>query len=276
VNVVIAIVHEGLSLYFTNPPAIFRNISWERIVEKKVLLIFSTILLLISFCTQKTVTDVDGNIYHTVKIGNQIWMTENFRSTKFNDGTSISHVPDSVSWHSLATPGYCFFGNTTNPDTIKLFGALYNWYCTKSDKFAPPGWHVPTDEDWEALQDYLIKHGYNWDGVKSGNRIGKSLAVQFGWKPFGIKGMPGNCMEDNNRSGFSGFPAGFRYDSRDSAGWYPVFRANGHKAAWWSATEIDESIATVYVLGFCVDYLIKFQQWLKTCGYSVRLVKDSN
>jgi uncharacterized protein (TIGR02145 family) len=245
-------------------------------MRKNILLISSIVVVFISVCTRNAVTDVDGNIYHTVKIGNQVWMIENFRSTKFNDGTPIPHVADSVSWHSLTSPGYCFYWNTTNPDTIKRFGALYNWYCTNSDKFTPCGWHVPTDEDWETLQNYLIEHGYNWDGVKSDNRIAKSLAARSGWKPFGIKGMPGNVMKDNNKSGFSGFAAGFRFDSRDSVGWYPVFEAIGHKAAWWSASEIDKSTATVYGMGFCVDYLIKYQVWLKTCGYSVRLVKDRN
>lgn len=237
-----------------------------------------TLILLLTFlsCSRNaTVTDADGNVYHTVRIGKQIWMVENFRSTKFNDGTPIAHVPDSVSWQNLVSPGYCFFGNTTNQDTIKLFGALYNWYCVKSTKFAPAGWHVPNDDDWEKLQNFLINKGYNWDGVKRGNHIAKAIAAQSGWKPFGITGMPGNEMQNNNKSGFNGYPAGFRYDSRDSIGWYPHYQALKHKAAWWSATEINESIASVFAIGFCVDYLIKYHQWLKTCGYAVRMVKDS-
>ena len=245
---------------------------------KPLLLTGSMFLILFSSCTRNSITDADGNIYHTVRIGNQVWTAENFRTTKFNDGAPLPHVPDSVAWHSLTTPGYCFYGNTNNTDTIKRFGALYNWYCVDSKKFAPPGWHVPTDDDWDTLQNYLIKHGYNWDGVKRDNRIAKSLAARSGWKPFGIEGMPGNNMEDNNRSGFTGFAAGFRNDSRDSTnGHSPVsmFWAIDHKAAWWSATEDNESIANVYGLGFCVDYLIKYEKlWLKTCGYPVRLVKN--
>jgi uncharacterized protein (TIGR02145 family) len=225
-------------------------------------------------CTSKNFTDFDGNVYKTIRIGKQTWLAENYRVTRFNDGTPIAHVPDSVAWQNLTTPGYCFYGNTTNQDTIKRFGALYNWYCVNTPGFVPPGWHVPTDEDWEELQNTLIKKGYNWDGVKRGNHVAKAIAAQSGWKPFGIKGMPGNEMQDNNKSGFNGVPSGFRYDSRDSIGWYPHYNAIRHKAAWWSATEITESIASVYVIGFCVDYLIKYHQWLKTCGYSIRLVKD--
>ncbi|HUI92714.1 MAG TPA: fibrobacter succinogenes major paralogous domain-containing protein [Chitinivibrionales bacterium] len=243
----------------------------------KLLLSAWIFLVLFSSCTRNTVTDADGNIYHTVKIGKQVWMVENFRATKWNDGTPIPHVSDSVAWHSLTTPGYCYYGNTNNADTIKRFGALYNWYCVDSKKFAPPGWHVPTDDDWDTLQNYLIRHGYNWDGERRDNRVAKSLAAQSGWKPFGIEGMPGNNMKDNNRSGFSGFAAGYRHDSRDTANWHriSVFWAAGHKAAWWSATEVTESIACVYGLGFCADYLIKYgHDWLKTCGYPVRLVRD--
>jgi uncharacterized protein (TIGR02145 family) len=241
---------------------------------KTILLLCSIFLMVGSFCARNTVTDADGNIYPAVRIGKQVWTAVNLRTTKFSDGAPIPHVPDSVAWHNLASPGYCYYGNTNNADTIKRFGALYNWYCIDSKKLAPPGWHVPTDDDWDTLQNYLIEHGYNWDGVKRDNRIAKSLAAQSGWKPFGIKGMPGNNMKDNNRSGFSGFAAGCRYDSRDSAGWYPIFETRGHRAGWWSATEFNESIGTVYGMGFCVDYLIKYKQWLKTCGYPVRLVKN--
>jgi uncharacterized protein (TIGR02145 family) len=225
-------------------------------------------------CTSNNITDIDGNVYKTIRIGNQTWLAENYRVTRFNDGTPIPRVTDSVAWQKLTTPGFCFYGNTTNQDTIKRFGALYNWHCVNTPGFVPPGWHVPTDVDWEELQNTLIKNGFNWDGVKRGNHVAKAIAAQSGWKPFGIKGMPGNEMQDNNKSGFNGVAAGFRHDSRDLVNWYPEYQAIRHKAAWWSATEITESIASVYVIGFCVDYLIKYHQWLKTCGYSIRLVKD--
>jgi uncharacterized protein (TIGR02145 family) len=242
----------------------------------KFLLTGGMLLILFSSCARNTVTDADGNIYHTVKIGNQIWTAENLRTTKWSDGAPIPHVPDSIAWHNLDSPGYCYYANTNNADTIKRFGALYNWYCVDSKKLAPPGWHVPTNDDWDTLQNYLIKHGYNWDGEKWDNRIAKSLAAQSGWKPFGIEGMPGNNMKDNNRSGFTGYAAGYRYDSRET---HPVsmYWGIGHRAAWWSATETNKSIANVYGLGFCVDNLLKYdQQWLKTCGYQVRLVKNKN
>jgi uncharacterized protein (TIGR02145 family) len=241
---------------------------------RPLVLISSISLILCLFCARNTITDADGNTYRTVKIGNQVWIAENYRATKFNDGSPIPPVPDSIAWHSLSTPGYCYYGNTNDIDTIKRFGALYNWYCVGSDKFAPPGWHVATDDDWDSLREYLIKQGYNWDGVKRDNRIAKSLAARSGWKPYGSKGMPGNNTKDNNRSGFSAFAAGCREDRRDSAALYSVFAQGGHRAAWWSGTKVNESVATAYGLGFCVDYLIKYQRLLRTCGYPVRLLKN--
>jgi uncharacterized protein (TIGR02145 family) len=246
---------------------------------KILLLVGSMSLILHSFCSRNTVTDADGNIYPTVRIGGQIWTVDNLRTTKWNDGVPIPQVPDGIAWHSLATPGFCYYRNTNNADSIRKFGALYNWYCVDSKKLAPRGWHVPTNDDWTTLQNYLIEHGYNWDRKRSENNIAKSLAARSGWKPFTIEGTPGNNMKDNNRSGFSGLAAGCRYDTRDSvqvqgSSWKGAFKAIGHKGAWWSATEVNESFGYVYGLGFCVERLIQYDMFFKTCGYSVKLVKN--
>jgi uncharacterized protein (TIGR02145 family) len=244
---------------------------------KTVLLIGCLLLILHSFCTRNTVTDADGNIYPTVRIGSQVWTAENLRTTKFNDGVPIPFVPDSTAWHNLVSPGFCYYENTNNADTIRKLGALYNWYCVDSKKLAPQGWHVPTNDDWATLQNFLIDHGYNWDRRKGGNRIAKSLAAQNGWKPYTIEGMPGNNMKENNRSGFSGLAAGYRFDLRDTiAGKPPTssFTAIRHKGAWWSATQATASMAFSYGLGFCREHLIEYNSFDKTCGYSVRLVKN--
>ncbi len=244
---------------------------------KKFLPLAAVIILLNSYCVRETVTDADGNVYSTVKIGNQVWTVENLRTTKFNDGTPIPHVPDSVDWKYLASPAYCYYGNTKNTDTIQKLGALYNWYCVDSKKLAPQGWHVPTNDDWNALQNYLIEHGYNWHRRKSGNEIAKSLAAQNGWKLFTVEGNPGHNMKENNRSGFSGIGAGYRYTSRAIIKGKSItssFTAIRHKGAWWSAVQVNESEAVTFGLGFCAEGLIRWNSFIKACGYSVRLVKD--
>jgi uncharacterized protein (TIGR02145 family) len=238
----------------------------------------SMLAVLCVSCARTTITDVDGNVYHTVRIGNQVWTTENLRTTKFSDGTPIPHVPDSVEWHSLYSPGYCYFGNTNNADSIRKLGALYNWYCVDSMKLAPPGWHVPTDDDWDTLQNYLIDHGYNWGRKSDKNVIAKALAARSGWSPFIVEGTPGNAINDNNRSGFSGFGSGSRYDTHDtvvgSIPWAGRFKGIRQRGYWWSATQINEERASVFSLSFCVESLIQYGSFFKTCGFSVRLVKN--
>jgi hypothetical protein len=84
------------------------------------------------------VTDVDGNVYHAIKIGTQIWMLENLKVTKYNDGSSIPLVTDTTTWSNLSTPAYCWYNNdlATNKDT---YGALYNWYAVNSGNLCPTG-----------------------------------------------------------------------------------------------------------------------------------------
>ena len=108
----------------------------------------------ISFTTKGLVTDIDGNVYYTVTIGSQVWMAENLKTTKHNDGTAIPLVTDPTQWGNLTTPGYCW--NNNDETTYKnTYGALYNWYTVNTGKLCPAGWHVPTDAEWTQLIDYL-------------------------------------------------------------------------------------------------------------------------
>ena len=91
-----------------------------------------------------TVTDADGNVYQTVRIGNQVWMAENLRVTKYNDGSAIPLDTSIATWNNATTPKYCFYNNTTDSGSIKKYGALYNWYVVSPanlKKIAPAGWH---------------------------------------------------------------------------------------------------------------------------------------
>lgn len=97
-----------------------------------------------SFSQPEIVTDIDGNSYKTIKIGNQLWMAENLRATKLNDGTKIPYVPDKLTWSKLNIPAYCWENNNES-DKNKKYGALYNWYTVETGKLCPIGWHVPSD-----------------------------------------------------------------------------------------------------------------------------------
>ena len=97
-----------------------------------------------------TVTDINGNLYETVKIGNQWWMTQNLKVTKYRNGETISQASTANNWKS-ANAAYCVYNNSAAAP-----GLLYNWYAVNDPRnIAPEGWHVPTDEDWAVLEQTL-------------------------------------------------------------------------------------------------------------------------
>ena len=101
--------------------------------------------------TYGTMTDQDGNIYKTIKIGTQTWMAENLRVKTYNDSSAILNVPGTPEWISNTTGAWCAYNNTTNADTISTYGLLYNWPAVSSGKLAPRGWHIPSNDDWTTL-----------------------------------------------------------------------------------------------------------------------------
>ena len=213
-----------------------------------------------------TMTDTDGNVYQTVKIGSQVWTVENLRVTKYNDGTAISFDTSATGWNYSLMQKYCYYNNTTNAESIKKFGALYNGYVVKTGKLAPAGWHVPSDAEWETLQNYLIAQGYNWDGTIDSNKIAKSLSAKTDWSTYLNTGTIGCDLTKNNSTGFSALPGGLR----NSAG---EFRSQSIHGDWWSATEKDATSAWWRNLASGDSDL--FNSYCDmSCGFSVRLVKD--
>lgn len=117
-----------------------------------------------------SVTDADGNTYMTVKINGQVWMAENLRVSKFNDGTPITKITDASGWSNTNAPAYCAFQNNDAYGTT--YGRLYNWHVVNKagtgKDVAPAGWHVPDEDDWQILYNYcnsapsyyLLENGY--------------------------------------------------------------------------------------------------------------------
>jgi uncharacterized protein (TIGR02145 family) len=216
-----------------------------------------------------SVADVDGNVYQTVKIGNQVWMAENLATTKYNDGTPVTLDTSTEAWGMETKEKYCYYNNTTNADSIKKFGALYNWEVVNPAnprKIAPSGWHLPSDSDWDTLQNFLIAKGYNWDATTTGNKIAKSLAAKADWVTSSTPGTIGCDLTKNNSSGFSALPGGFRSVLGD----FCNLSNNGY---WWSATEYDAGAALARRFFHVSDNLYR-RDYIKSCGFSVRLLKD--
>ncbi len=201
------------------------------------------------------VTDIEGNKYKTVIIGTQEWMGENLKVSKFNDGTSIPNVKDSSVWVKLITGAWCNYDN--NDSLGKVYGKLYNWYAvsknTNGDKnVCPTGWHVPIDDEWNVLVDYLggeIIAGGKMKGVD--NKMWDTLAT--------------------NTSFFTALPGGARFDYTYE---YYNFHQIGYIGAWWSSSEYIPEFAknrNIYI-GNSIAFLYNIGR--KSSGLSVRCIKD--
>jgi uncharacterized protein (TIGR02145 family) len=207
------------------------------------------------------ITDIDGNKYDVIKIGDLYWTVENLKTTKFNDGTEIELITNNKDWIDVGEnniPAYCYYDNDLS--NKHKYGALYNFHAVNTVNLAPEGWRVPTNEDWTNLENYLINNGYNWDG------IAKSMAANTDWKTNNYYGSIGNDLSKNNKSCFSALPGGYRDI-------YGNFYNIGNNGYWWSATESDASKS----YNRSLDYDLENLYWSyssKGCGFSVRLVRD--
>ena len=205
-------------------------------------------------------TDIDGNPYQTVKIGNQTWMVENLKTTKFNDGTVIPSITDSISWNGTLAPGYCFYNNDSL-NNKKTYGALYNWYAVNSGKLAPKGWHVPSDAEWTILINY-VSNKYS-----SSCSAAKTLALNSNWKLDESGCSVGNDLSKNNGSGFSAYPAGIRNFSPCS---YADLDISGN---WWSSTQMNSGSAWKISLYTNYSDVSRGSEFMQN-GMSVRCIKD--
>ncbi len=211
-----------------------------------------------------TVTDIDGNIYQTIKIGNQWWMAENLRVTRYNDSSLITQLtilsnPDTI-WANRTTEAYCNFDNNYNP----VYGLLYNWYAvSESRKLAPAGWHIPADDEWKELELYLGMSQENTDKLNwRGNNEGDKLKAEgpLGWSFY-------ENVWGTNESGFSAlggcccvFNGYFGNPGLQSTGF------------WWSSSLKDEQAWYRY-LDYKNSNIFRYYG-PKTYGFSVRCVKD--
>ena len=207
----------------------------------------------------------DGIHYKVVKIGNQIWMAENLKATKYQNGDEISNVTDDIPWNKLTTDAWC---NYMNDGAYGLrYGKLYNWYAVSDVRhIAPEGWHVATDAEWTELENYLITNGYNYNGTTTGNNIAKSLASTTDWSTYSITGAIGNDLTKNNSSGFNAFPGG----NRISNGTFSYVTSSSY---WWSSTETKTGDALGRML-YGDGQSLNSGIFAKSYGFSVRCVKN--
>jgi uncharacterized protein (TIGR02145 family) len=215
----------------------------------KIIFLLSMLLTFLPFINNmyaQTINDVEGNSYKTVTINDQVWMAENLRTTKYNDGTEIPLNGEAANWDALTEPAYCFYNNdVANKET---YGALYNWHTVAQNKLCPQGWHVPTKDDWDKLMGFIDKSKY-------AETSAQSLKSKEGWKK----------NDGLDAFGFNGLAAGF-------LSWGGFYYA-GESAYWWSVTEEHSG----YVKIWSIDDVRKaIQETIldKTSGASVRCIKN--
>ena len=221
-----------------------------------------------------TINDVDGNAYNITALGNQTWMSENLKTTKYNDGTPITGITDDASWSSLKDPAFCWYSN--NGGIRDFYGALYNWHAVKTEKLCPSGWHIPTDAEWTELEIYLQNNDFNYDGTidadldrETKNKIAKSLASESHWAESSVKGSIGNpdYQAYRNKGRFSALPSGYRNATDGS------FDGVTFSGYWWSSTENDDGKAWIRSMNE-IDCAVGRANPGKTGGFSIRCVKN--
>lgn len=203
-----------------------------------------------------TVSDIDGNVYKTIQIGTQIWMADNLKTTKLNDGTSIPLVTAPVrltdqfiAWNFMDSPAYCWYDNNEVSNKA-AYGALYNWYAVNTGKLAPVGWHVPNTLDLQKMQDFL-----------GGNKLAAEKLKEKG---------PNHWITSafaNNESGFTALPGGSRIHQG-------VYRTIGNLGDWWTSErwQFSTTNARAFEMNDSKELFWVYPE--NNCGLSVRCVKD--
>ena len=195
------------------------------------------------------VTDIDSNEYATVRIGNEYWMAENLKVTRYRDGSDIPHLIDDSLWQSANYGAYAFYNHADSLEAI--YGKLYNWFAVNDTRgLCPDGWHVPDTSEWNDM----------YRGLGLQNEVGgylKSRGIDL-WDP------PNTGA--TNTSGFTGLPAGIR----NTSGGFVLERISAY---WWSSTSTAFPFAKIYHIYYFNTNLF-IQDFVNTYGLSVRCIQD--
>jgi uncharacterized protein (TIGR02145 family) len=217
---------------------------------KKLISLCMGLVCIVFISQAQTVTDYDGNAYDTVVIGTQVWLRQNLRVTRFNDGTFIPLVTDSTEWTNTASGSRCYYNNDSAAyDTV--YGALYNGYVINDiSHICPAGWHVTTDAEWQEAESFLG----GWD--VAGGKMKETGTVHWITPNAGA----------TNSSGFTGLPGGMR----DLVN---IFSTLGENGLWWTTTAYNSStLWTTYLWNMSTG--VDHNPAPKNYGLSIRCVRD--
>lgn len=203
------------------------------------------IILILASCSNNklsndTIKDIDGIVYKTIKIGDQLWMAENLKVTHYGNGDKIPCLKDEDEWDTN-NGAYCYYDNDAN--NINKYGMLYNWFALNDKRnLAPLGWHIPSDKEWQTLIDYLGGEAL------AGGKIKRNEGVM-------------------DESGFAALLGGYRYN-------HGLFEGIGTNSYFWSSTESNGGNAWHRYLYHGTENVYRDDSGWKQGGYSIRCIKD--
>ena len=239
-------------------------------MKRRIYLLATSILIVVGImsCTKEevatsnpeygTMTDIQGNTYKTVKIGNQWWMAENLKVTVFNDKTPINAIAENEAdsiWENTSKAAYCIYDTT--------LGALYNWNVINNIKIvAPKGWHIPSDEEWKTLEKNLGMETAELDKTAwRGKEEADKLLAKYK--------APTESELDafgTNESGFNALFAGCRLFSG-------AINQEKNTAFWWSSTPSTGNEAWYRYIDAKQKKIFR-QHTYTNYGFSIRCIKD--
>jgi uncharacterized protein (TIGR02145 family) len=210
----------------------------------------STPVAAVETTVDQIVKDQDGHVYHAVTIGKQVWLAENLRSSHFRNGDVIPDVTSDRDWRRRTGPAMCNYDN--NAANASVYGSLYNWYAVNDRRnICPEGWHVPSDEEWFQLINYL-----------GGERVAGGKLKES---------ASGHWLIPNtgatNESGFTALPGGYR-------GNMGTFQILDTYAFYWTATGLSDENAWSWFLQNDSEAATHIEN-LKSFGFSIRCIKNS-
>jgi uncharacterized protein (TIGR02145 family) len=206
------------------------------------------------------ITDIDGNIYHTIGVGKRLWMVENLKTTRYADGTAITFVSNSAAWDALTTTSkaYCWYGDDINNKAT--YGALYTWAAATNGTASlsnpsgvqgacPTGWHIPSYGEYHESLDFN-------DNLTAGGKLKEAGTIHWMSPNIGA----------TNETGFTALPGGYR----DENGTFNNLRYEGR---WWTSGSYDSSQGYYYHMNYN-STANTFSYVAKMSGASIRCVKD--
>jgi uncharacterized protein (TIGR02145 family)/uncharacterized repeat protein (TIGR02543 family) len=174
-----------------------------------------------------TVNDIDGNVYHEVKIGTQVWMMENLKTTHYRDGTEIRQITNGTDWaENLTEPAYCWPAFSSS---AQAYGVMYNYYAANDSKLPPPGWRVPTEDEWMELFNVYPGEGCRY------------ISEETYWDIY-----PCGSSTNNNSTGFSARANGYTIISGEK-GYSSGLR---EFAGWWTSSVYNKRCHFAHTLGW--------------------------